>query len=73
MFYRYEVRMTSKLFGTEKFKYESLDEALEGMTRLARKAVELGDGVKRWFSVRELELEELDYGDNNPSDGPTSL
>lgn len=55
---RYKVIMNSDEYGMEEFEYESLPEALAGMMRLVRAGIENGDGVERWFSVREAEEEE---------------
>jgi hypothetical protein len=57
-FDRYEVRIQSDEYGTERLTYESLNEALAVMTRMAVEG--LDDKVERWFSIREIEEEEED-------------
>lgn len=54
---RYIVKMSSEEHGTGEFRYESLNDALDGLRRLAEHVVWLGDGVERWFYIGELSEE----------------
>lgn len=60
---RFVLTMTSEEYGQESFSYDTLDEGLAGLARLARKGVELKDDVVRSFVLTE----EQEYGDKWPS------
>lgn len=50
---QYTITMHSKTFGSETFPYDSLDEALVALQRLAKRGIERDDAVKRWFCLEE--------------------
>ena len=60
---RFVLTMTSEEYGQESFSYDTLDEGLAGLARLARKRVELKDDIVRSFVLTE----EQEYGDKWPS------
>ena len=45
------VRMTSDEFGNEDFRYDDMDQALDGIRQLVQKAESLDDGIERVIGV----------------------
>lgn len=47
----YTVLVYSEEYDTEEFKYESLNDALEGLERLVLTAIKQKDDIIRWYRV----------------------
>lgn len=52
----FTVRMSSAVYGTEDFHYDTLDEARAGKARLKDAAKKLDDGVDRSFEIIVIEV-----------------
>lgn len=46
------VNMSSDVYGSEDFRYETEGEALDGLRRLAKSGLDKRDGVERIFTIR---------------------
>ena len=47
----YVLVMTSNVYGSEEFKYDTYEEAQEGQARIETKVEELNDGIERDFRI----------------------
>ena len=45
--------MTSDVYKSEEFYYDTLDELWAGMERIKQKIKQLNDGIERQFSIEE--------------------
>lgn len=60
----YKVIMSSEVYGSETFDYDTFREAKAGIARLRESAIMLKDGVERLFFIEEVEASKI--GRNRP-------